>query len=145
MQVTRMNPTQINHGPVGRVRELHTPVKRWQDAPDSSWSWDTEEEARAEMESDTDPVSFFEVCSHCAELEMEHAADFADYRESLWPCPTMRALDGAAVAEPEPRTLDLMLGLGPDTEPGRKLRADLEAIRDAERRAWVAARDVWLG
>lgn len=82
-------------GAIQRVRELHTPVKRWQDSPESTYSWDTEREALDWGDGET--ATYFEVCGHCAEMEMRHADGVVDYpREALWPCTTIRALDGTA-------------------------------------------------
>lgn len=44
-------------------------------------------------------VHIFDVCVHCAYIETwveeEHGDHARDYRESLWPCATIRALGGA--------------------------------------------------
>jgi hypothetical protein len=62
------------------VRDLHKPEKRWHDGS-GEWSVDTPEEC-------------FEVCHHCGQLEVNDQAPDVSFRDSLWPCATIRAIGG---------------------------------------------------
>ena len=44
-------------------------------------------------------ITHFDVCAECARIEYADAerqahGEFSGYAESLWPCPTIRALGG---------------------------------------------------
>jgi hypothetical protein len=82
---------------VEAVLDLHGTEKRWQPHPDCEYSWDTEDEARDEIDGEGDPT-FFEVCGHCGELEMRNDTA-ADYRDSIWPCDTVRKITAALEAK----------------------------------------------
>jgi hypothetical protein len=82
---------------VGNVEALHTPETRWQPHPDADYSFDTKDEALADMEADDeDDLHTFQVCSHCGSIEMlvDQCDDGHAYQNSLWPCETRAALAG---------------------------------------------------
>jgi len=77
-------------GQLAKARALHQPVLRY--TPDGGeTSYDTEAEAAEVYTGTFEPVTTFEVCSHCASVEMGDDGD-RDYRESLWPCEDAKAL-----------------------------------------------------
>jgi hypothetical protein len=91
-----------------KVRELHRPEKRWMPYEGAGVSYDTEREALEACE-DVDlnqvvfeelaenGVPFFEVCAHCKHIEDSPCEGEctleAGYRESFWPCATIKALE----------------------------------------------------
>lgn len=85
---------------VSAVRDLHRKETRWLPYPDAEISFDTREEAEAEdWDYDTDPTPF-DLCAACKIVE-EGACEGECTREngyatSIWPCPTIRALDPGA-------------------------------------------------
>ena len=101
---------------VDRVRELHAPESFWQYHRDQEHSYPTQQDAADESGCDCpyapEPsadldhtpeclatISHFDVCSECARIEYADAerqahGEFSGYAEALWPCPTIRALDG---------------------------------------------------
>ena len=77
-----------------QIRKLHKPLRRYHDGS-GEFSMDTAEDVAREYEIPVEDVSYFEVCAHCAFLETWHPSEAGvdyDYRESLWPCATIRAL-----------------------------------------------------
>jgi hypothetical protein len=81
------------------VRALHQPENRYSDSG-QEWSCDTPEEAAAIADCDPSDLVAWQVCAECGRIERadEDDRDWA-YRESLWPCPTVRALDAEEVTE----------------------------------------------
>ncbi|MEU5157343.1 hypothetical protein [Glycomyces sp. NPDC021274] len=80
-------------GRLAKWREIHQPERRYT-PDDGETSYATyAESADASFDGVGTPrsVTFFEVCSHCASLEMAEGCGH-DYKESLWPCETARAL-----------------------------------------------------
>lgn len=73
------------------VLELHTIEKRWQPSPDCDYSYDTAEEAQDDMYDGAEPT-FFEICSHCGDIEFRQVGDSGSYLEALWPCATVRVI-----------------------------------------------------
>lgn len=73
------------------VLDLHRPEKRYQPWEACDHSWDTAQEAADAGCVELAEVSHFEVCGQCGDIEMADEND-RDYRESLWPCPTFRAV-----------------------------------------------------
>jgi hypothetical protein len=74
-------------GQLAKWREIHKPERRYT-PDDGETSYATYPEAAdASFDGTGTPrsVTFFEVCSHCASLEMAEGCEH-DYRESLWPC-----------------------------------------------------------
>jgi len=74
-------------GRLARHAALHTPVRRYT-PDDGETSYDTYSDAAgASFTGNGTPVgvTFFEVCQHCADIEMAEGCEH-DYRESLWPC-----------------------------------------------------------
>jgi AcrR family transcriptional regulator len=84
------------HG-VEQVLSLHASDLRYHH-PD--WGFTTAEEAADAAGIPVDDVETFEICRHCAELEISGAAD-AVYDASLWPCATISALQGDRVVRRE--------------------------------------------
>lgn len=82
-----------------KAAELHKPERRY--TPDDGiTSYDTAREAAGAEDIPLDTVTFFEVCSHCASIEQgDHGGH--DYRESLYPCDTARALGLGEEADDE--------------------------------------------
>ena len=98
------------------VRALHARESFWQYHRDQEHSYLTQQEAAdesgcdcpyaPETSADLDhtpeclaTISHFDVCSECARIEYADAerqahGEFSGYAEALWPCPTIRALDG---------------------------------------------------
>ena len=100
---------------LARVRELHERESFWQYHRDQEHSYPTQQDAADDSGCDCpgDPdsvylahtaeclatISHFDVCSECARIEYADAerqahGEFSGYAEALWPCPTMRALEG---------------------------------------------------
>jgi hypothetical protein len=92
------------------VSALHQPVKRWMPYEGAGVSYDTEQDAiEATEDCDLNSVAmqelaengmpYFEVCGHCQDIEDSPCEGEctleAGYRESLWPCPTVRAIASA--------------------------------------------------
>lgn len=80
-------------GQLAKARELHQPERRYT-PDDGETSYATYSDAAdASFDGSGTPVSvtFFEVCSHCASIEMAEGCDH-QYKESLWPCEDARAL-----------------------------------------------------
>jgi hypothetical protein len=74
-------------GQLAKWREIHQPERRYT-PDDGETSYATYLEAADDYSAGSGtPVSvtFFEVCSHCASIEMVEGCGH-DYRESLWPC-----------------------------------------------------------
>lgn len=74
-------------GQLAKWKEIHKPEKRY--TPDDGETSYAEYSEAADASFDgvgtARSVTFFEICSHCASLELGDG--FAlDYRESLWPC-----------------------------------------------------------
>lgn len=87
------------------VRKLHAPQTRWMPGEDSECSFATWDEAaewltdRGETAANVDTaIVQFVICRHCGDLEswmMRENGEYGwGYREALWPCATVRALDG---------------------------------------------------
>jgi len=92
------------------VLELHQPEKRWMPYEGADVSYDTEQDAREAAEDyELGAVAlegvaenghpFFEVCGHCKTVE-EGACEGEctkelGYLTSLWPCPTVAAIENA--------------------------------------------------
>lgn len=76
---------------VDRVRALHRPENRYSDS-----SRDTAEEAAENGDIDVADVECWQVCSHCGDLEERNAGDAWDFLDAIWPCASIRALDGAS-------------------------------------------------
>jgi hypothetical protein len=74
--------------------ELHRIEKRYQPGPDYMHSYDTPEDAAAAEAVELSQVTHFDVCAHCGSIEMGDEHD-RDYRESLWPCSTVKAVASA--------------------------------------------------
>ena len=100
---------------LARVRELHERESFWQYHRDQEHSYPTQQDAADDSGCDCpgDPdsvylahtaeclatISHFDVCSECARIEYADAdrqshGEFSGYAEALWPCPTIRALEG---------------------------------------------------
>ena len=100
---------------LARVRELHERESFWQYHRDQEYSYPTQQDAADDSGCDCpgDPdsvylahtaeclatISHFDVCSECARIEYADAdrqahGEFSGYAEALWPCPTIRALEG---------------------------------------------------
>ena len=100
---------------VERIRELHERASFWQYSRDQEHSYPTQQDAADESGCDCPEnpesvylahtpeclatISHFDVCAECARIERADAdrqahGDFSGYAEALWPCPTIRALDG---------------------------------------------------
>ena len=80
-------------GQLDKARALHQPERRYT-PDDGETSYATYSEAAdASFDGTGTPVSvtFFEVCAHCASIEMAEGCEH-DYRESLWPCKDAIAL-----------------------------------------------------
>jgi hypothetical protein len=76
------------------IRHLHKPEQRFYPVNVDDRSWDTADEAR-EWGSDDEAIEMFEICSECGRLEAEQLKESGEdwgYRESLWPCPTIKAI-----------------------------------------------------
>jgi hypothetical protein len=74
-------------GQLAKWREIHQPERRYT-PDDGETAYATYSEAAdASFDGVGTPrsVTFFEICSHCASLEMAEGCEH-DYRESLWPC-----------------------------------------------------------
>ncbi|GAB3224236.1 hypothetical protein GCM10027447_12650 [Glycomyces halotolerans] len=69
--------------------KLHKPERRYTN-PEGECSFDDEEEASDWFDLPIDRLSFFDVCERCGDLET-HDSD-REYRDSIWPCKTARAL-----------------------------------------------------
>lgn len=86
------------------VTEVHKPVTLWMAHEDSDVSYQSKEDLLAERadltEADLIP---FHLCSHCKMIEDSpcegECAMSAGYRESLWPCPTVSAVESALRGE----------------------------------------------
>ena len=98
------NAPQVVHGKtkyqemqdvIQRVRDLHRKVTRW---GNEDMSISAEEHAENEAEGEWPELDPFDVCAECARIEMsaEQRGDDHDlcYLESVWPCTTIKALDG---------------------------------------------------
>jgi hypothetical protein len=75
---------------IDRVHALHTVEER---CHDGSGEWSV---ARADWDREYEPEVFL-ICSHCGRIEMRESqgeSEFASYLDALWPCATVRALDG---------------------------------------------------
>lgn len=96
------------------VNALHKPEKRWMPYEGAGVSYDTEREAlEATEDADlnqvaleelaTNGVPFFEVCAHCKHIEDSPCEGEctleAGYRESIWPCPTVKSIATALGSE----------------------------------------------
>jgi len=80
-------------GQLDKARALHQPERRYT-PDDGETSYATYSEAAdASFDGVGTPrsVTFFEVCSHCASIEMAEGCEH-DYKESLWPCADAVAL-----------------------------------------------------
>ncbi|MDQ1053192.1 hypothetical protein QE394_001120 [Arthrobacter sp. SORGH_AS 212] len=87
------------------VLALHTPVKKWEPYAEAGYSFNTREEAlRAAGEEDLGRIAieegpqYFEVCKECGRVESDQLSEIGEewgYRESLWPCPTVAAVEAA--------------------------------------------------
>lgn len=95
------NPPVVPACLVDAVRERHQPERRYHEGS-AEWSYDSSEEALrlGELECSLNEVPYFEVCAHCAYLETWRGIEaddvwVLDYRESLWPCRTAKALERA--------------------------------------------------
>lgn len=72
---------------------LHKPERRYTPNLAESCSFDTPEEAAEYDDIDIELVAHFDVCAHCGSIEMDDGDSYGrDYRESLWPCKTAKAL-----------------------------------------------------
>ncbi len=102
-------------GVVERVRGLHSPESFWQYDRDQEHSYPTQQDAADDSGCDCPyapestylahtaeclaTITHFDVCSECARIEYADAdrqahGEFSGYAESLWPCPTRRAIGG---------------------------------------------------
>lgn len=81
------------------VLDMHKPVRRYQESPDSDCSYDSAELVAELWEVDVSSVTHFEVCAHCGPLEMA-TDDGGCYEASLWPCDTYRAVAAALEEQP---------------------------------------------
>ena len=85
---------------VKAVTEVHKPVTLWMAHEDADVSYQSKEDLLAERadltEADLVP---FELCSHCRMIEDSpcegECTMSAGYRESLWPCETVSAVESA--------------------------------------------------
>jgi hypothetical protein len=92
---------------VDAVLAKHKPEKRWTH-PDWTGSFDSREEA-AEYDYDEamgddqkSQVDHFVVCAECGYIEAEQLRDSGDewsYKHSIWPCPTVAAIENALEGE----------------------------------------------
>jgi hypothetical protein len=89
---------------VQAVTALHKPVTLWMAHEDSDVSYQSKEDLLAERtdltEADLVP---FQLCSHCKMIENSpcegECTMSAGYRESLWPCATVSAVEAALGGE----------------------------------------------
>lgn len=80
----------VLEGQLAKARELHQPERRYTpDGGESSYA--TFEEAADAHDGTFVEVTHFDVCSHCASMELGDGYTL-DYRESLWPCKDAVAL-----------------------------------------------------
>jgi len=92
-------------GVIAAVEALHRPIQKWEPYDGAGYTFATREEAlRAAGEEDLNSVAMeagpqpFEVCLECSRVESEQLVEIGEewgYRESLWPCPTVRAVTAA--------------------------------------------------
>jgi hypothetical protein len=73
---------------VDAVRGVHRPEER---CHDGSGEWSVSREEWDDEEHDGEPEVFL-VCAECGSLEVSDQAPDAGYRDSQWPCRTVRAL-----------------------------------------------------
>jgi hypothetical protein len=78
---------------------IHHVEKRYQSSPEAEESYDTaeqvaEEQVAEEQDMPLADVTFFEVCAECGRIELDIQGDWdvRAYKESLWPCATVKAL-----------------------------------------------------
>jgi len=90
-------------GVVARITELHQPEKRYHDGS-AEFSFEDPGDLASELGVEPEEVPFFEICSHCAEIEERLAGPSFDYLEALWPCATMRAVLAVPTNTPEEQT-----------------------------------------
>jgi len=83
-------------GRLARHAALHKPVRRYI-PDDGETSYDTYFEAADATPYQHGAVTFFEICEHCASIEIAEGCEH-DYRESLWPCKDAEALGIAEVS-----------------------------------------------
>lgn len=85
------------------VTALHKPETRWMPYEGADISFDNPQDAiEAAEDCDLGPCAespaFFLLCAHCKAIEDApcegECTKEAGYRESLWPCPTIKALVG---------------------------------------------------
>jgi hypothetical protein len=77
-------------GMIDAALRLHTPERRYTTA-DGDASWDTAEDCASDSDIPFEAVEHFDVCTHCGSIEVGDDSD-RDYRESLFPCDTAKAL-----------------------------------------------------
>ena len=79
---------------MGTLLALHKPEARYHPRDIDDRSWDTVEEAREYADTCDEVMESFEICAECGRVESEQLREYADewgYRESLWPCETVKA------------------------------------------------------
>ena len=90
-----MLPTAV--AAIEAVLAIHFSEKRWQPDREAEFSYSDEEQVRDEW-PDSEPT-YFEVCAECKVIEEGpcdgECTSELGYRESLWPCPTVRAVTAA--------------------------------------------------
>ena len=73
---------------------LHTPEPRWVVRYNPEYSYDDYIYALGEVD-DPAEITSFQVCTHCTSIDGlrdAYADDRQEYDDSVWPCPTARAL-----------------------------------------------------
>ena len=79
---------------LGTLLALHKPEARYHPRDIDDRSWETIEEAREYADTYDEVMESFEICAECGRVESEQLREYADewgYRESLWPCETVKA------------------------------------------------------
>lgn len=93
------------------VLGLHKPIKKWEPYEGAGYTFATQEEAlRAGGDLDLGVVAieagpqYFEVCKECGRIESDQLSEIGEdwgYRESLWPCATIAAIEAALKEDPQ--------------------------------------------
>jgi hypothetical protein len=78
-------------GMIDAALRMHKPERRYT-TPDGEASWDTAQDCAADNDIPIEAVGHFDVCAHCGSIEMGDEGGEREYRESMWPCATAKAL-----------------------------------------------------
>jgi hypothetical protein len=79
----------VLEGQLATARGLHQMERRYTDESYET-SYDTRQEAAEALGITPGAAVYLDVCSHCGSMEMDAGSD--DYKDSLWPCDTAKAL-----------------------------------------------------